>query len=142
MVDEQCFVVKKDDDRVELLQHPHGFFSPSSYELSNVKRARAGSISQRLRSVSDLEERGVIDKSQKGVLKDLIISGDEAFQTALDMYEGGDVGPLTILMKQGALDRWVKRDETYKSKDIENMVDVVFVLMDAQYHMKNQYKSS
>ncbi len=122
MVDEQCLVVKKDDDRMNMLiQSPPCFFTPNSYELSNSKRARVGSISQRLRSVSDLEESGVIDKSQKGVLKDLVISGDEALQAALDTYEGGDLGPLSILMKHGLLDRWV-RDETKKARYIENMM--------------------
>ncbi len=118
MVDKQCLLVKKEGDRMDILQQsPPRFFSPNSYELSNSKRARAVSISQRLRSVSDLEESGVIDKSQKGVLKDLVISGDEALQAALDMYEGGDLGPLSILMKQGKLDRWA-RDETKKNRYI------------------------
>ncbi len=103
-MDKSVILVKKDEDRLDMLSPPR-FFSPASYELSNMKRARAGSISQRLRSVSDLEERGVIDKSQKGVLKDLIISGDESLQAALDTYEGGDNGPLSVLMKQGLLDR-------------------------------------
>lgn len=35
----------------------------------HTKRHRAGSISGRLRTASDLEECGFIDKSQKGVLK-------------------------------------------------------------------------
>lgn len=59
-----------------------------------MKRARAGSISGRLRSASDLEEKGLIDKSQKGVLKDLIISGDSELQAALDSYDRGDVSQL------------------------------------------------
>lgn len=59
-----------------------------------MKRARAGSISGRLRSASDLEEKGLIDKSQKGVLKDLIISGDSALQAALDLYDRGDASQL------------------------------------------------
>lgn len=59
-----------------------------------MKRARAGSISGRLRSASDLEEKGLIDKSQKGVLKDLIISGDSELQTALDLYDRGDTSKL------------------------------------------------
>ncbi len=103
-MDKGVILVKKDEDRLDVL-HPSRFFSPASYEMSNMKRARAGSISQRLRSVSDLEERGVIDKSQKGVLKDLIISGDEPLQSALDMYEGGDGAPLSLFIKQGLLDR-------------------------------------
>lgn len=59
-----------------------------------MKRARAGSISGRLRSASDLEEKGLIDKSQKGVLKDLIISGDSELQAALDLYDSGDTSQL------------------------------------------------
>lgn len=59
-----------------------------------MKRARAGSISGRLRSASDLEEKGLIDKSQKGVLKDLIISGDSELQAALDLYDRGDASQL------------------------------------------------
>ncbi|CAM9884140.1 unnamed protein product, partial [Phaeothamnion confervicola] len=79
-----------------------------SYELSQLsrqKRARAGSISGRLRSASDLEERGVIDRTQKGVLKDLIICGDAELQTALDAYERGDPSGLEALMQRGLLNR-------------------------------------
>ena len=63
-------------------------------KVSHMKRARAGSISGRLRSASDLEEKGLIDKSQKGVLKDLIISGDSELQAALDLYDKGDASQL------------------------------------------------
>lgn len=72
------------------LSHTPPNFTPGSYEISHMKRARAGSISGRLRSASDLEEKGLIDKSQKGLLKDLIISGDAELQTALDQYDEGD----------------------------------------------------
>jgi len=63
-----------------------------SYEQNNIKRTRAGSISGRLRSASDLESTGVITSRQKGLLKDLIISGDDKIQKALDEYEMGDGG--------------------------------------------------
>ena len=63
------------------------------------KRSRSESISGRLRAASDLEEIGWIDKSQKGVIKDLIISGDETLRRALDKYEDGDAHDL-----EGALD--------------------------------------
>lgn len=46
--------------------------STSTESSSNdiyTKRHRAGSISGRLRAASDLEECGLIDKNQKGVLK-------------------------------------------------------------------------
>ena len=58
------------------------------------KRGRSGSISGRLRAASDLEEIGWIDKNQKGVIKDLIISGDQTLRNALDKYENGDAGDL------------------------------------------------
>jgi hypothetical protein len=64
-----------------------------------VKRPRANSISSRLRAASDLEEHGYIDKYQKGVFKDLIISGDSAMQSALDKYEqSGDISDLQALI--------------------------------------------
>ena len=58
------------------------------------KRGRSESISGRLRAASDLEEIGWIDKTQKGVIKDLIISGDETLRSALDKYENGDAHDL------------------------------------------------
>lgn len=58
------------------------------------KRGRSESISGRLRAASDLEEIGWIDKAQKGVIKDLIISGDETLRCALDKYENGDAHDL------------------------------------------------
>jgi hypothetical protein len=56
-------------------------------------------ISGRLRAMSDLD----IDGHQKGILKDLIISGDDALQTALDQYEQGDTTQLEHMIKSGAL---------------------------------------
>lgn len=63
------------------------------------KRMRAGSITGRLRTASDLEDSGFINKSEKGFLKDLIISGDAALQEALDKYERGDQSELAIICK-------------------------------------------
>ncbi len=47
------------------------------------------------RTASDLEDSGVIDKYQKGIIKDLIISGDIALQQSLDKCEKGDTSSLT-----------------------------------------------
>ena len=47
-----------------------------------------------LRTASDLEEWGWIDKTQKGIVKDLIISGNHALQLALDKFERGDTSEL------------------------------------------------
>jgi hypothetical protein len=46
------------------------------------------------RAASDLEEIGLIDKNQKGIIKDLIISGDHTLQAALDKFEKGDTHDL------------------------------------------------
>ncbi len=89
-------------------------FSIGSSYVENFreqKRLRAGSVSGRLRyrkfkkcvmaashcvkrAASDLQERGFIDKSQKGILKDFIISGNPLIQNALDKFSGGDPSEL------------------------------------------------
>ncbi|GMH66735.1 hypothetical protein TrVE_jg9640 [Triparma verrucosa] len=79
-------------------------FTPGSYEQSHFgKRHRSGSISTRLRSASDLESTGLISKSQKGMIKDLIISGDEGLQRALDKWEEGDETQLRSMLSGGKL---------------------------------------
>ena len=65
------------------------------------KKLRAGSVSGRLRTASDLEELGYIDKNQKGVIKDLIISGNADVQKALDKYRLGDHKQLEDMIRQG-----------------------------------------
>eukprot|EP01040_Poterioochromonas_malhamensis_P008295 gene8295-8972_t len=93
--------------------HAHtGFSKPeqhryrsNSYDVSHTKRMRTGSISGRLRTASNLEELGYIDKKQKGLIKDLIISGDTMLQSLLDKYERGDGKELLDLINQGYLGR-------------------------------------
>merc|ERR1719491_1175037 len=76
----------------------------TSYETRHFgKRMRAGSISGRLRSMSDLQDRGIIDQQQKGIMKDLIISGNDDLQSALDKYEAGDTSKLVTMINSGAL---------------------------------------
>ena len=65
--------------------------------------------------MSDLEERGVIDRQQKGVLKDLIISGDDDLQVALDKWDGGD---------KSAIENIVSTLKTRKSSDIDLLGDL------------------
>ncbi|CAN0302693.1 unnamed protein product [Discosporangium mesarthrocarpum] len=81
-----------------MISHTPPNFTPASYEVKHMKRAcrasRSGSISGRLRSASDLEEQGYISKSQKGVLKELIISGDFQLQSALEDFENGNPSSL------------------------------------------------
>ena len=73
------------------------------------------SISGRLRSMSDLEDRGIIDRQQKGVLKDLIIAGDDDLQAALDKWDGGD---------KSALESMVSKLKTKNSSDIDLLGDL------------------
>jgi len=79
---------------------------PSSYEVSHFgKRARAGSISGRLGSATaHLKQRGIaLDRATQGVLKDLMIIGDEELHAAMDAYENGDAEPLEKMVQTGAL---------------------------------------
>ena len=46
---------------------------------------------------------GLIDRTQKGVLKDLIIAGDDNLQSALDRFEEGDPSFLESMIKSGKL---------------------------------------
>lgn len=99
-----------------LLGHTPPSAMATSYEGKHFgKRMRAGSISGRLRSMSDLEDRGIIDRHQKGVLKDLIISGDDDLQAALDKWEEGD---------KSALESIVSRLKTRHSSDIDLLGDL------------------
>lgn len=93
------------DDFLGMISHTPPAFSPGSLTMPMTKRNRSGSISSRLLSASDLEERGVIDRYQKGVLKDLIISGDEALQKALEKFDAGDSSTLEAMLDSGALNR-------------------------------------
>jgi hypothetical protein len=67
------------------------------------KRLRGGSISGRLRAVSDLEDKGVIDRVLKGILKDRIISGDKTLEDALDSFEKGNAATLEGMILRGEL---------------------------------------
>jgi hypothetical protein len=83
------------------------------------------SVSGRLRSASDLEDKGIIDRSQKSVLKDLIISGDEQLQEALDKYEKGDKSQLEAMIKSGALAQKLPAD-----MDLLGELDLDFLTVD------------
>uniref|UniRef100_A0A7S2D8D8 Uncharacterized protein n=1 Tax=Octactis speculum TaxID=3111310 RepID=A0A7S2D8D8_9STRA len=63
------------------------------------------SLAGRLRSVSDLERAGFVTSTEKGALKDLIITGDESLRCALDKYQAGDSSELEALISRGYLDR-------------------------------------
>lgn len=62
------------------------------------------SVSERLKVSTELEQKGLIDREQKGILKDLIISGqDNELQHALDRYEQGDAALLESILQSGTL---------------------------------------
>lgn len=77
----------------------------TSYETMHFgKRPRSGSLSERLLVSSELEEKGIINRDQKDILKDLIISGqDNKIQYALDRYEEGDATMLEGMLQSGSL---------------------------------------
>jgi len=77
----------------------------TSYETMHFgKRPRSGSLSERLLVSTELEEKGIINRDQKGILKDLIISGqDNEIQHALDRYEQGDATMLESMLTSGIL---------------------------------------
>lgn len=60
-----------------------------------------------------LKARGIIDPHEKGILRDLIVSGDERLQTALDKFEEGDSAELEALMASGHLNKVNSRSFIY-----------------------------
>ncbi|GMF26691.1 unnamed protein product [Phytophthora fragariaefolia] len=81
------------DDFLGMISHTPPAFSPGSLTMPMTKRGRSGSISSRLLSASDLEERGYIDR------------GDEALQKALEKFDAGDPTTLEAMLDSGALNR-------------------------------------
>ncbi len=69
--------------------------------------------------MSDLEDRGIIDSNQKGILKDLIISrsGDDELLMAVEQYERGDTAALESMIRSGAL-------KTRHASDIDILGDL------------------
>lgn len=105
--------------------------NPTSYEGAHFgKRMRSESISGRLRSMSDLEDRGIIDNKQKGVLKDLIIAGgDDSLQIALDKYEKGDTSALKEMLNSGII-----QTKNIDGIDLMGDLDLDFLNMDDGYN--------
>lgn len=84
----------------------------SSYEVSHFgKRPRSGSVSSRLRSASDyFEQKGLLDRRTKGMLKDLVIIGDTEMEQALRRYEAGDPSVLERMIRNGELQNRLPKD--------------------------------
>ena len=74
--------------------------------------------------MSDLQDKGIIDRQQKNILKDLIITGDDALQSALDLYEKGDTSQLEDMIKSGAL-----QNKDSKEIDLLAELDLDFLNM-------------
>jgi len=109
----------------QLLSHTPPTSLGSSYETSHFgKRARSGSVSGRLRSASEyLEDKGLLDRHTKSLLKDLIIIGDEELQRALDLYEtDGDASALERMISSGEL-----QDRLPADLDLMNDIDLGFL---------------
>lgn len=113
-----------------LLSHTPPTNLGTSYEVQHFgKRPRAGSISGRLRSASDLEDKGLIDRQQKAILKDLIISGDEDMQAALDQYEQGNTVALENMIRSGELTNRAAADI-----DLLGDLDLDFLTVEDHFH--------
>lgn len=83
----------------------------ASYDHHFGKRMRAGSVSGRLRSASELFDEKQLDKNTKLLLKDLILIGDEQVQEALDQFENtGDSSLLEDMIASGMLQHRVPAD--------------------------------
>lgn len=99
---------ENDDDNspsTQQMSHTPPTTTSASYEKKHFgKRPRSGSLSERLLVSTELEEKGIINRDQKGILKDLIISGqDNEIQHALDRYEQGDATMLEGMLQSGSL---------------------------------------
>lgn len=76
-------------------------FMNMTFDMKHLKRGRSNSISNRLRTASDLEECGIVDKYEKGMLKDHIISGDTELENAIEIYKkSGDTTALKKFLEQ------------------------------------------
>ena len=72
----------------------------ASVHADQTKRARAGSISGRLRTASDLADWGWINSNEKALVKDLIIADDAEVNAAIEKYQtDGDIQTLSAIVK-------------------------------------------
>ena len=86
------------DSNNDLTRLPSSSFA--SMNAEQTKRARAGSISGRLRAASDLADFGWINSNEKGLVKDLIIADDPDVNAAIEKYQtDGDTQALSAVVK-------------------------------------------
>lgn len=81
------------------------------------------------RTASDLEEKGLISNVEKGVIKDLIISGDAKFLAAMETYEKGDRTELSklcrsLISRKGTVDLLENMDLDFVFEDKGGAEDV------------------
>ena len=95
------------------------------------KRNRTGSISGRLRAASDLADYGVIAADDKGLVKDLIITEDPEFISALDKFSAdpSDRSAVQKILKtsskrRGSIDLLEGIDLDYLGADVDDDPDV------------------
>lgn len=80
-------------------------------DLTDLPFLLLQSVSERVKISSELERKGMIDRETKGILKDLIISGqDNELQHALDRYEQGDTALLESMLQDGSLSNKAKNE--------------------------------
>ena len=85
--------------------------SPCLDILSDIIICSSQSVSERVKISTELERKGMIDRETKGILKDLIISGqDDELQHALDRYEQGDTALLETILQNGSLSSKAKNE--------------------------------
>lgn len=70
---------------------------------SVTKRPRAGSVSGRLRSASELFNEGLISLEQKSIIRDLLVTGDKQLEQSLDSYIQGNKSDIINLINNGHL---------------------------------------
>jgi hypothetical protein len=94
-----------------------------------------------------LEEKGFISKAEKGIIKDLIISGDAMLQNALDKFEQGDKNELndlcrSLLARRGSIDLLENMDLDFavlggNEKDADGNISISF--KDELFGMVNDF---
>lgn len=92
------------DDFLGMISHTPPAFSPGSLTMPMTKRGRSGSISSRLLSASELEERGLIDRQQKGVVK-----VSNSHWHALNLASSSSVDPVHCRISLSAVTKRCKR---------------------------------
>ncbi len=100
----------------------------NNHNENNTKQSLTG----RLRSMSDLEDKGIIDSNQKGMLKDLIISGDNELTQAVEKYEKGDTKALESIIKNRISHNTRNNNTNSSDIDILGDLDLDFLSMNEE----------